>query len=125
METLNSSSTRRLPWNKGRLTGQKPPLKLREIWAIRTRLQMSSNVRELALFNLAIDSKLPACDLTRLQVQDICMGMARWGPPTRNKASGPRSSPALQVSRAGSPPWSNSRATAQSKPTFRTPRAVE
>jgi hypothetical protein len=74
METLNSSG-RRVPWNKGsRLTGQKPPLKLREIWAIRTRLQMSSNVRELALFNLAIDSKLRACDLTRLQVQDICMG---------------------------------------------------
>ena len=74
METLNSFSARRVPWNKGRLTGQKPPLKLREIWAIRTRVQMSSNVRELALFNLAIDSKLRACDLTRLQVQDICMG---------------------------------------------------
>lgn len=74
METLRSSCTRRVPQNKGRLTGQKPPLKLREIWAIRTRLQMSSNVRELALFNLAIDSKLRACDLTRLPVQDICMG---------------------------------------------------
>jgi hypothetical protein len=74
METLNSFSAPRVLWNKGRLTGQKPPLKLREIWAIRTRLQMSSNVRELALFNLEIDSKLPACDLTRLQVQDICMG---------------------------------------------------
>jgi hypothetical protein len=74
METLTSSDGRRVPWNKGRLTGQKPPLKLREIWAIRTRLQMSSNVRELALFNLAIDSKLRACDLTRLQVQDICIG---------------------------------------------------
>lgn len=74
MGTLNSSTVRRIPWNKGRLTGQKPPLKLREIWAIRTRLQMSSNVRELALFNLAIDSKLRACDLTRLQVQDVCMG---------------------------------------------------
>ncbi len=73
METFNSSSTRRVPWNKGRLTGQQPPLELREIWAIRTRLQMSSNVRELALFNLAIDSKRRACDLTRLQVQDICM----------------------------------------------------
>jgi hypothetical protein len=58
METLDSFSARRVPWNKGRLTGQKPPLKLREIWAIRTRLQMSSNARELALFNLAIDSKL-------------------------------------------------------------------
>ncbi|WP_186089229.1 tyrosine-type recombinase/integrase [Burkholderia gladioli] len=74
METLNSSGARRVPWNKGRLTGQKPPLKLREIWAIRTRLQMSSNTRELAMFNLAIDSKLRACDLTRLQVQDVYMG---------------------------------------------------
>lgn len=54
METLNSSATGRVPWNKSRLTGQKPPLKLREIWAIRTRLQTSSNIRELALFNLAI-----------------------------------------------------------------------
>ncbi|MEI6003110.1 tyrosine-type recombinase/integrase [Paraburkholderia bengalensis] len=74
METLNSSAGRRPPWNKDRLTGQKPPLKLREIWAIRTRLQLSSNSRELALFNLAIDSKLRACDLTRLQVQDVCIG---------------------------------------------------
>lgn len=57
METLNSSGARRVSWNKGRLTGQKPPLKLREIWAIRTRLQMSSNARELALFNLAIDKQ--------------------------------------------------------------------
>jgi len=57
METLNASDSRRMPWNKRRLTGQKPPLKLREIWAIRTRLRMSSNARELALFNLAIDSK--------------------------------------------------------------------
>ncbi|RFU44455.1 tyrosine-type recombinase/integrase [Paraburkholderia sp. DHOC27] len=74
METHISSSTGRTPWNKGKLTGQKPPLKLREIWAIRTRLELSSNVRELALFNMAIDSKLRACDLTRLQVQDICIG---------------------------------------------------
>ncbi|MGF6781526.1 hypothetical protein P3T21_006762 [Paraburkholderia sp. GAS334] len=74
METLNCSVGRRVPWNKGRLTGHKPPLKLREIWGIRTRLQMSSNVRELAMFNLAIDSKLRACDLTRLQVQDISVG---------------------------------------------------
>jgi hypothetical protein len=74
MEPLNCSPARRVPWNKGRLTGQKSPLKLREIWAIRTRLQLSSNVRELAMFNLAIDSKLRACDLTRLQVRDICNG---------------------------------------------------
>ncbi|HTR06833.1 MAG TPA: tyrosine-type recombinase/integrase [Paraburkholderia sp.] len=74
METQNGRAGNRVPWNKGKLTGQKPPLKLPEIWAIRTRLQMSSNIRELAMFNLAIDSKLQACDLTRLQVQDVCQG---------------------------------------------------
>ncbi|QWE97154.1 tyrosine-type recombinase/integrase [Cupriavidus sp. EM10] len=74
MEAPAIHRTRPVPWNKGRLTGQKPPLKLNEIWAIRTRLQLTSNVRELALFNLAIDSKLRACDLTRLRVQDICVG---------------------------------------------------
>lgn len=74
METLNAPSVSRTPWNKGKMTGQKPRLKLPEIWAIRTRLQMSANIRELALFNLAIDSKLRACDLTRLLVQDVCQG---------------------------------------------------
>ena len=74
METLNSSGARRVPWNKGRLTGHKPLLRLREIWAIRTRLQLSSNGRDMAILNLAIDSKLRACDLTRLQVQDVYMG---------------------------------------------------
>jgi integrase len=56
------------------LTGQKPPLKLREIWAIRVRLQLSSQVRDLAMFNLAIDSKLRACDLTKLRVRDVRHG---------------------------------------------------
>lgn len=74
MESLYSPPRNRVPWNKGKLTGQKPPLKLGEVWAIRTRLQMSSNIRELAMFNLAIDSKLRACDFTRLRVQDICHG---------------------------------------------------
>ncbi len=59
METQHRSTGARVPWNKGKPTGQKPPLKLPEIRAIRTRLQMSSNVHELAMFNLAIDSKLP------------------------------------------------------------------
>lgn len=54
MESANAAVDRRVPWNKGKLTGQKPPLKLREIWAIRMRLQMASNTRELAMFNLAI-----------------------------------------------------------------------
>ena len=74
MKSGNLTTGHRMPWNKGKFTGQKPPLKLREIWAIRTRLQMASNIRELTMFNLAIDSKLRACDLTRLQVQDVCPG---------------------------------------------------
>lgn len=64
MSTSTGMGSSRIPWNKGRLTGQKPPLKLKEIWAIRVRLQLSPRVRDLAMFNLAIDSKLRACDLT-------------------------------------------------------------
>jgi integrase len=74
MEAIDVGSARRVPWNKGKLTGQKPPLKRREIWAIRIRLQLAGKTRDLALFNLAIDSKLRACDLTRLRVSDICLG---------------------------------------------------
>jgi integrase len=63
-----------VPWNKGKLIGQKLPLKLKEIWAIRIRLQMAKNTRELALFNLAIDSKLRGCDLVKLKVCDVAQG---------------------------------------------------
>ncbi len=59
------------PWNKGKLIGQKAPFKLKEIWAIRVRLELSHRTRDLALFNLAIDSKLRACDLVKLKVGDI------------------------------------------------------
>ena len=62
----------REPWNKGKLVGQKAPFKLKEIWAIRIRLQIAKRKRELALFNLAIDSKLRACDLVKLRVRDVC-----------------------------------------------------
>jgi integrase len=61
----------RTTWNKGKLVGQKPPFKPREICALRVRLQIAHRIRDLALFNLAIDSKLRACDLVRLQVCDI------------------------------------------------------
>ena len=74
MEAIDVGGMRRVPWNKGKLTGQKPPLKLKEIWAIRIRLQLAAKTRELAMFNLAIDSKLRACDLTRLRVSGICLG---------------------------------------------------
>ena len=62
------------PWNKGKLVGQKAPLKLKEIWAIRVRLQVYRRTRELALFDLGIDSKLRACDLLKLKVRDVCHG---------------------------------------------------
>jgi integrase len=62
------------PWNKGKLVGQKLPLKLKEIWAIRIRLQLTNCIRDLALFNLAIDSKLRSCDLLKLRVRDISHG---------------------------------------------------
>lgn len=62
------------PWNKGKLVGQKAPLRVRDIWAIRVRLQLAKRTRDLALFNLAIDSKLRACDLTKLRVRDIAHG---------------------------------------------------
>ena len=64
----------REPWNKVKLIGQKAPLKLKEIWAIRVRLELSKRIRDLALFNLAIDSKLRACDLVKLKVRDISHG---------------------------------------------------
>lgn len=70
------------PWNKGRLIGPKPPLKPKQVWAIRSHLQLEGQMRELAMFNLAIDSKLRACDLVRLRVEDL----APFG-STRNRAT--------------------------------------
>ncbi len=64
-------SNRRQPWNKGKVTGPKPPLQPRHVWAIRTRLQLAGRVRDLALFNLAIDSKLRGCDVVSLRVEDV------------------------------------------------------
>jgi integrase len=59
------------PWNTGKLTGTKPPLRPKHVWAIRTRLQLSNQLRDLALFNLAIDSKLRGCDVVGLWVLDV------------------------------------------------------
>src|SRR5258707_1832902 len=72
--TVPQADGRAVPWNKGKLIGQKPPLKLKEIWAIRIRLQLDHRARELALFNLAIDSKLRGCDLVGLHVRDVFQG---------------------------------------------------
>lgn len=65
MAILHTSQPRE-PWNKGKLIDQKAPLKLKDVWAIRIRLQLGHNIRDLALFNLAIDSKLRACDLVKM-----------------------------------------------------------
>ena len=62
------------PWNKGLLIGQKRPLLPKHVWSIRVRLEMSGSVRDVALFNVALDSKLRACDLVRLRIDDVCSG---------------------------------------------------
>ena len=59
------------PWNRGKLIGPKPPLKAKEIWSIRVRLQVAHRTRDLALFNLALDSKLRGCDVVAIRVEDI------------------------------------------------------
>ena len=71
MQYLLTHSEHHIPWNKGKITGQKPPLKRNEIWAIRVRLHIRGRLRDLAMFNMAIDSKLRACDLVRLRVRDV------------------------------------------------------
>jgi integrase len=74
METFNEISAvtaQYRPWNKGKLIGPKPPLQPKHVWAIRTRLQLTGRTRDLALFNLAIDSKLRGCDVVSLKVEDV------------------------------------------------------
>jgi hypothetical protein len=75
MTTENSTPSRqRAPWNRGRLIGQKRPLKPKDVWTIRVQLQMEGRRRDLAMFNLAIDSKLRGCDLVRLRIDDVFAG---------------------------------------------------
>jgi len=61
----------REPWNKGKLIGAKPPLRSKHVWCIRTKLQVEGQTRDLAMFNLAIDSKLRGCDVVALKVEDV------------------------------------------------------
>ena len=68
------------PWNKGKLIGAKPPLLARHVWSIRTRLQIERRTRDLAMFNLAIDSRLGGCDVVALTPADSgCHSRAVWG----------------------------------------------
>src|SRR3979411_1714737 len=65
------TAPKRTPWNKGKLIGAKPPLRPKHVWSIRTKLQLEGRTRDLAIFNLAIDSKLRGCDIVALKVEDI------------------------------------------------------
>lgn len=70
-ENRLSTPARHAPWNKGKLIGAKPPLRPNQVWSIRTRLLIEGRSRDLALFNLAIDSKLRGCDVVALRVEDV------------------------------------------------------
>jgi integrase len=75
-DEVNAAPTphKRAPWNKGKLTGAKPPLRPKHVWSIRTKLQIEGRARDLAMFNLAIDSKLRGCDVVAIRVADVAAG---------------------------------------------------
>jgi hypothetical protein len=81
LDQMNATSTphKRVPWNKGKLTGAKPPLRPKHVWSIRTKLQFEGRVRDLAMFNLAIDSKLRGCDVVAIRVEDVAAGRRLHG----------------------------------------------
>ena len=74
-DQVNATPTphRRVPWNKDKVTGAKPPLRPKHVWSIRTKLQIEGRARDLAMFNLAIDSKLRGCDVVAIKVDDITL----------------------------------------------------
>jgi integrase len=85
----NFFSPRPAPWNKGKLIGAKPPLRPKHIWSIRTKLQVEGRTRDLALFNLAIDSKLRGCDVVSIKVEDVApRGFAVDRATVRQKKTG-------------------------------------
>ncbi|MGO8918129.1 MAG: tyrosine-type recombinase/integrase [Stellaceae bacterium] len=69
-----ANSYKRTPWNKGKLIGPKPPLRPKHVWSMRTKLQIGGRTRDLAMFDLAIDSKLRGCDVVALKVEDVAPG---------------------------------------------------
>jgi integrase len=73
-DQVNAPAPKRVPWNKGKLTGAKPPLRPKHVWSIRTKLQIEGRARDLAMFNLAIDSKLRGCDVVAIRVEDVAAG---------------------------------------------------
>ena len=110
-ETKSKNAQLCTPWNKGRLVGQKRPLRPKEVWAIRVRLQMKRRKRDLALFNLAIDSKLRGCDLVSLRVDDIAAGGRVRDRATiiQHKTSRPVQFEIMEQTRASLQEWLNAR----------------
>lgn len=77
------------PWNKGKIVGAKPPLRPKHVWSIRTKLQVEGRIRDLALFNVAIESKLRGCDVVALKVDDVApSGYAADRASVRQKKTG-------------------------------------
>ncbi len=86
---LGAAGGKRRPWNKGKLIGAKSPLRPKHVWSIRTRLQLEGRIRDLALFNLAIDSKLRGCDVVSIRVEDVApRGCALDRATVRQKKTG-------------------------------------
>lgn len=104
---MESNASHREPWNKGKLVGQKAPFKVKDIWALRVDLQIDQHVRELALFNLGIDSKLRGCDLVSLKVRGVCHGdqVASRAMVTQHKTQRPVQFEITQTTRDAVQKW--------------------
>src|SRR6478672_1431527 len=72
--STTAAASEQVPWNKGKIVGAKPPLRPKHVWSIRTKLQVEGRTRDLAMFNVAIDSKLRGCDVVALKVDDVAPG---------------------------------------------------
>ena len=81
LENAIATAIRRAPWNKGKLTGAKPPLRPKHVWSIRSKLKVAGQIRDLAMFNLAMDSKLRGGDRVSIEVEDTAPhGVRRYLP---------------------------------------------
>jgi hypothetical protein len=87
-DEVASDTTPKVPWNKGKLLGSKPPLQTKQVWATRTKLQVEHRLRDPAMFNLAIDSKLRGCDLVSLKVEELLRTDLPWsGQPSATRTT--------------------------------------
>ncbi|WP_065755993.1 tyrosine-type recombinase/integrase [Bradyrhizobium paxllaeri] len=88
-DDASTSESKHVPWNKGKIVGAKPPLRSKHVWSIRTKLQVEGRIRDLALFNIAIDSKLRGCDVVALKVDEVApSGYAADRASVRQKKTG-------------------------------------